>query len=170
MREMCPLDDDDRACLARKAGRAHKAMRTCLTMALVVPLLFVGFVLITPTELDAKTLGLCAVLVVVLDLPLLLKCRDLRRTLRRVDLWLRQGHKVCLGGEVTHKGPLFTVTVEGFGFAAWERSTQISVGDVVTVEYLPLDSGPAGVVGVLRVDGEPNPYFDSAWRSGPPTA
>lgn len=86
------------------------------------------------------------------------------------DTWLKQGQKLCLTDKVNKKGPLFMVTVGELGVTAWERSRKLAVGDVVTVEYLPLDSGIGGIVGVLRVDGEPNPYFESAWRSGPPTA
>ena len=170
MRETCPLDDTDRARLGRKAAASRGALRTCAGLALGVPALFMAFVVVTPTQFSLATIGLCAVVCVALDLPLLLKSLDLRRSLRRVQRWERLGTKVCLTGEVTQKGPQFLVTVGGIGIAAWERSRELAVGDVVAVEYLPLDEELGGVVGVLKVDDEPNPYLESAWRSGPPTA
>jgi hypothetical protein len=170
MTETQPLSDSDREQLGRKAKRARAALRICLGLSIAIPLAFVVFLSFTPTKLDATTAVLTLVICCVLAAPSSLKSFDLHRTVKRVDTWLKQGQKQCLTDEVTKKGPLFMVTVGEFGVAAWERSRELSVGDVVTVEYLPLKSGIGGIVGVLRVDGEPNPYFESAWRSGPPTA
>jgi len=168
--ESLPLSAVDRDRLAGKASRAHAALRTCLVLVVILPLLFVTFLFVTPTELTWTTL-LCVVVVCsALALPTLAKCFDLRRTLRRISEWSQRDQKVRLTGEVTGKGPLFVIRVGGMGIAAWERSKKIAIGDTVTVEYLPLGAGNAGIVGVLSVDGEPNPYFESAWRSGPPTA
>jgi len=107
--------------------------------------------------------------VLVLAGPFWVKCLDLVRTIRRVARWLAQGEKRQHVGEVTGKGPNM-VRVGEMAVVAWEKARTLSVGDEVTVEYLPLDGHLDGIVGVLSIDGEPNPYFESPWRSGPPTA
>lgn len=170
MMEQRPLDPPDRELLNSKAQRARAALRTCAGLAVAVPVVLGVFLAFTPTAFTAGTVALALVPCLVLALPLLAKCYDLSRTVRRVDGWLDQGHKIVLTDPVTQVGPHFMVTVGGTGFAAWEKSRQLAVGDEVTVEYLPLDGHLDGIVGVLSIDGEPNPYFESPWRSGPPTA
>ena len=170
MEEVLPLSESDRERLGRKADRARAALRTCAGFGLATPLAIAVLFGLTPTELSATTVVLASSLCLVLALPVLMKCLDLRRAVQRVDTWIERGHKHRLTGKVTRTGPYFVVTVGGLPVAAWEHSRKLAGGDVITVEYLPLDSDLAGIVGVLRVDGEPNPYLESAWRSGPPTA
>ncbi len=170
MGEELPLSEFDRERLVRKARRARGALRICACLGGVVPFTLFAFVCITPTELVGATAVLALVVCLASAVPFLAKGLDARRCARRADRWLEQDQKRRLVGEVTGKGPHFMVTVDGFAVAAWEKARGMSVGDAVTVEYLPLDSELAGILGVLRIDDEPNPYFESAWRSGPPTA
>ena len=170
MEQTLPLDDDDRALLARKAARARTALWICAGTGLLAPAFAVTCLGITPTEWTAGTLSLAVLLTLALDAVPLLKGFDLARTLRRVERWRARGEKVRVAGAVTHKTPPFGITVGEHRVAAWERARDLAVGDEVTVEYLPLDGGLGGFVGVLRVDGQTNPYLENPWRTGPPTA
>ena len=47
----------------------------------------------------------------------------------------------------------------------------LSVGDEITVEYLPVeDHNLVGILGVLEINGEQNPYFENVFMVGPPSA
>ena len=170
MTEVHPLSDPDREALHGKAQRARDAFRICAGLGIAAPIAFGVFLYFTPTEFSAGTAALAVIVGLVLASPFLLKGLDLHRTNRRAGRWLAQGEKTVLTGKVTRTGPLFMVTAGETSFAAWEKSRQLAVEDAVTVEYLALEPPAAVIIEVLRINGEPNPYFESAWRSGPPTA
>ena len=92
---------------------------------------------------------------------------DQRRAIVRIDAWLNAGEKTCLTGTLASKGAQHTLTIDETTLRVWQCIDSLSVGQDLSVEFLPT-KGKRVLHGVLRVNGEDNPYFCNALFIGPP--
>lgn len=169
MPEVLSLNEKDRSRLQQRLEQTRKTSLLCIGGAIFLPL-FVGFlVFITPLDFELTALYLAGGLVLLFASPFLLLFFDAHRKYKRTEFWLKQDCKHRITGSISAKDG-YAITVESTKIKFWENGAKLSVGKEVTVEYLPLKSNLGGIIGVLQINGEPNPYFENAVVVGPPSA
>ena len=167
MPEVLPLTESDLARLQRKKEQARKTTISFLSGAFFLPL-FIGFLLfITPLEFEATALYLAGGLVVLFSSPFLLLLIDSRRKYLRLKHWITHGYKYQIKGAVTEKNGL-VITVESKKITVWENRAILTLGTELTIEYVSMQDNPESITDVLRINGEPNPHFESVIRVDTP--
>jgi ribosomal 50S subunit-recycling heat shock protein len=138
-------------------------------VGVVAPIAFAAFLFSTPTDFSkvSKVVLALGLDLLVFGAPFWVGAYRLNHARKRIDRWLKLNQKCCVTGPVqkTFIGGTH-ITVNEQPFMAWTVGRALSVGDVVTIEYL----GEGHRTDVLRVNGEPNPYFENAVFRGPPGA
>jgi len=166
-----PLDDTDRHGLRNRKNNAKRAFTICVYLSITVTVLWMVFVIFTPTVYNVETMAGIALIGVVLPSPFLLKAYDLNRMRTRTTFWLESRDKYTLTG-VVEKRNLFhhTITVNSISVFAWELTRDFDLGDKITIEYLQGKNQSIPSSQVLKINNQSNPYFEKVWIIGPPTA
>jgi hypothetical protein len=163
-----PMSEQDRALLEFKLERVHSAKRISAILGVVVPVGFCAFVSLTPTDFtQVSVLAGVAFLCLFFATPFAAFWIDKRRAIVRIEGWLDAGKVALMRGTVTSKGANYAITIGETPMRVWHRIHQLPVGHEATVEFLPTNGQPL-LHGVLRVNGEDNPYFANAVAVGPP--
>ncbi len=162
------LSAADQALLNAKLERAGFAKCVSAILGIVVPLGFCVFLSVTPTDwTQLSTLFGVGLLCVVFAAPFAAIWIDQKRLIVRIGDWLEAGEKSCVSGTVTSKGAHHTITIGETSLRVWHRIYQLPIGHEASVEFLPTNGQPV-LHGVLRINGEDNPYFSNAVVVGPP--
>ncbi len=166
--ETLPLNENDRNRLQQQCKEARKASLLFIGGAILLPF-FIGFLLfITPIEFESTALYLTGGLVFLFALPFFFLFFDAYRKSKRAEFWLQQNCKHRITDIISAKDA-YEIIVASTKIKFWENGNKLSVGMEVTVEYLPKESNLGGIIGVLRINEEPNPYFENAMVIGSPS-
>lgn len=168
MSEILPLAENDRARLQRKLEQSQKLFLICIGGACFLPLFVSLLLYLTPIELSQNTIYLAGILLSLFASPFLWMSMNIRQKSKRAQYWLNQNCKHRVSGIISEKDETM-ITVNSFNAKFWTNGKKLSIGQEATIEYLPLEKRDlAGTLGILRINEEDNPYFESAINVGPP--
>ncbi len=165
-----PLSDEDLERIRTRITRSRSAVKWGIGLAIAAHLAVAVFSLSTPTDFSQPgKIALAAALVAGFGAPFWLFVVDARRAVTSLLRAEQRGTKLRIQGPLEAKRGRLGIVVNGVILGAWPQLlSSLQPGNAVDAECLGEHAGQVQLRSVLRINGHPNPYFDTIVRAGPP--